>query len=97
MYSVCHNYLFILSFQMLAASFGLTGPSSVQYLKKIYICRFIYYNSSISWDPTDSHYCSLQLIPATVVLSVVSLEFHVTSTVHVLLWYWLTGHLTVKL
>jgi len=26
MYSLCHNYLFILLFQMLATSFGLTRP-----------------------------------------------------------------------
>jgi len=32
MYSVCHNYLFILLFQMLVTTFGLTMPSSGQYL-----------------------------------------------------------------
>jgi len=32
MFSVYHNYLFILLFQMLATSFGLTRPSSGQYL-----------------------------------------------------------------
>ena len=35
MYSVLHNYLFILSFQMLATSFGLTSPSLGQYLQKL--------------------------------------------------------------
>ena len=36
MYSVCHNYKFtILLFQMLATSFGLTSPSSGQYLQKL--------------------------------------------------------------
>jgi len=32
MYSVCHKYNFILSFQMLAISFGLNRPSTGQYL-----------------------------------------------------------------
>jgi len=32
MYSVCHNYFFILLFQILAASFVLNRPSSGQYL-----------------------------------------------------------------
>jgi hypothetical protein len=32
MYSVCHNYLLYLSFQMLATSFGLNRPSSGHYL-----------------------------------------------------------------
>jgi len=32
MYSVCHNCLFILLFQMLATRLGLTTPSSGQYL-----------------------------------------------------------------
>ena len=35
MYCVCHNYPFILLFQMLANSFGLTRPSSGQYLQKL--------------------------------------------------------------
>jgi len=35
MYSVCHNYLLILLFQMLATSFSLTRPSSGQYLQKL--------------------------------------------------------------
>jgi hypothetical protein len=34
MYSVCHNYLYILLFQMFATSFGLSRPSSGQYLFK---------------------------------------------------------------
>jgi len=28
MYFACHNYLYVLLFQMLATSFGLTRPSS---------------------------------------------------------------------
>jgi len=32
MYSVCQNYLFILFFKIWATSFGLTRPSSGQYL-----------------------------------------------------------------
>jgi len=35
MYSFCHNYLFILLFQILATSFSLTRPSSGQYLQKL--------------------------------------------------------------
>ena len=35
MYSVCHNYLFILLFQMLATSFGLSRPSSGHIFKKL--------------------------------------------------------------
>jgi hypothetical protein len=35
MYSVCHNYLFILLFQMLETGFSLTRPSSGQYLQKL--------------------------------------------------------------
>jgi len=31
--SVCRKYLIILLFQMLAATFGLTRPSSSQYLR----------------------------------------------------------------
>jgi len=34
-YSVWHNYLFILLFQMLATSFGLNRPSSDQYLQNL--------------------------------------------------------------
>jgi len=32
MYSVCHNYIFISLFHLLATTFGLTRPSSGQYL-----------------------------------------------------------------
>jgi len=35
MYFVCHSYLSILLFQMLATSFGLTRPSSGQYVQKL--------------------------------------------------------------
>ena len=34
-YSVCHNYLFILLFLLLAISFGRNSPSSGQYLQKL--------------------------------------------------------------
>jgi hypothetical protein len=35
MFSVCHNYPFILMFQMLATSFGHNRPTSGQYLQKL--------------------------------------------------------------
>ena len=69
MYSVFHSYLFILLFQNLASSFVLTRPSSGEYLQKLKIAGA--FNSSVLWDPIHSHYCSLYLIPAIVVLSVV--------------------------
>jgi len=44
MYSVCHNYLFILLFQMLAAGFGLTRPSSGQY-SRVSFCNGVTFSN----------------------------------------------------
>jgi hypothetical protein len=46
---VCHNYYFILLFQMLATRFGLNRPSSGQYLEKFK--NPFAYNSPLSWEP----------------------------------------------
>jgi hypothetical protein len=35
MYTVCHNYNFVLLFQILATTLGLNRPSSGQYVQKL--------------------------------------------------------------
>jgi hypothetical protein len=48
MYSVWHNYLFILLFLLLATSFRLNRPSPGQYLQK-YLQKFVTFMGSHSY------------------------------------------------
>jgi len=70
--------------KIVATSFGLCRPSSGQnVLIKTKMPLYTMYCSSVSWDPIYSRTALYQLMPAVVVLSVVSL----TNIVHILLKY----------